>query len=146
MVLIGCAIAVISPACGSSKTGGSSSSLSRSITVRCAESLRRPNPSAHAKSGSGHCAISGAINDRGTVTDSRTQKGNLATVRRVAVGSRGTITFVIKVNVLTGEETWTIASATKAYRGLHGTGRQVIDAYYKTPARFVMKGTVQPSP
>ena len=137
------AVALLTASCGSSTTGGSSKSLSRSITVRCAETLKRPNPSAHASSGKGRCAISGAINDSGTATDSRTQKGNIATVRRVAVESKGTITFVIKIDVATGAETWTIVSSTKAYRGLHGNGEQVVDAYYKTPARFVMKGTVE---
>lgn len=146
LVVVAGAITVVSPACGGSTTGASRSPPSRSITVRCAENLQGSNPSGHATSGKGHCTISGTINDNGTVSDQRTQKGNVGTVRRVVVGRRGAITFVIKIDVTTGAETWTIASATKAYRRLHGSGRQVVDAYYKTPARFVMKGTVQPPP
>jgi hypothetical protein len=113
-----------------------------SITVRCTETLKRSSPSSHAPSGTGHFTISGAIIDKGTVTDYRTQKGNTAVVRRVAVGKTGTITFVITINLSTGAEPWTIASGTKAYRGLHGNGKQVLDAWYDTPAKFVMKGAV----
>jgi hypothetical protein len=146
MVLVVGAVTGITPACGSSTTGRTSSSLSGSITVRSEETLKRPNPSAHASSGKGHFTITGAINDNGTVTDSRKQNGNIGTVRRVAAGGKGTITFLIKINTVTGAEPWTIVSATKAYSGLHGRGKQVVDAYYETPAKFVMKGTVQPSP
>jgi hypothetical protein len=113
-----------------------------SITVRCTETLKRSSPLSHAPSGTGHFIISGAIIDKGTVTDYRTQKGNIAVVRRVAAGKKGTITFVITINLSTEAEPWTIASGTKAYRGLHGKGRQIFDAWYKTPAIFVMKGTV----
>jgi hypothetical protein len=122
--------------------GSSNAAVRGSITVRCTETLKRPNPSSHASSGTGRFIISGAITDKGTVTDSRTQKGNIAVVRRVAVGKRGTITFVITINLSTGAEPWTIATGTKAYRGLRGKGKEVLDAWYNTPATFVMKGTV----
>ena len=46
----------------------------------------------------------------------------------MAVGKRGPIAFVLTINVSTGAETWTIASGTKAYKGLHGKGKQVLDA------------------
>lgn len=112
------------------------------ITFRATETLKQPGPAPHAVSGIGHFTISGAITEKGTVTDYRRQKGNIAVVHRVAVGKRGTITFVLTINVSTGAETWTIASGTKAYKGLHGNGKQVLDAWYNTPATFVMKGTV----
>ena len=113
-----------------------------SITLRATETLMRARPGAHAPTGRGHFTISGAITDRGTVTDYRTQRGNIAVIRRVAIGRRGAISFVITINMATGAEPWTIASGTKAYRGLHGKGKQVLDAWYNTPATFVMKGTV----
>jgi hypothetical protein len=56
------------------------------ITLRATETLKRPQPGAHAPTDAGHFTISGAIVHKGTVTDRRTQKGNVATVRRVAVG------------------------------------------------------------
>jgi hypothetical protein len=113
-----------------------------SITFRSKEWLKRPRAGAHGVSGTGRFTISGAITEKGTVTDYRTQKGNTAVVRRVAVGKRGTITFVITIDLATGAEPWTIASGTKAYRGLRGKGKEVVDAYYTQPATFVMKGTV----
>ena len=111
------------------------------VTVRATESLEKHLTNG-GMSGKGHFTISGAISDKGPVTDYRTQKANIAVVRRVAVGAKGTITFLITINVNTASETWTIASGTKAYKGLHGKGKQVLDAWYSSPARFVMTGTV----
>jgi hypothetical protein len=42
----------------------------------------------------------------------------------------------------TGSEPWKIVSGTKAYKGLHGKGTEVVDTWYTTPATFVMKVTV----
>jgi hypothetical protein len=120
----------------------SQASVRGSITLRATETLKRAQPGAHVPSAAGRFTISGAIVDKGTVTDRRTQKGNVATVRRVAVGQKGTITFVITIYLSTGKEPWTIAGGTGAYKGLHGKGQEVMDAWYEDPARFVMKGTV----
>jgi hypothetical protein len=35
-----------------------------------------------------------------------------------------------------------VTSGSKAYRGLRGKGRQVVDNFSATPATFVMKGTI----
>jgi hypothetical protein len=65
-----------------------------------------------------------------------------ALVRRVAVGKNGTITFLITIHMSTGCETWTIGSATKRYKGLRGQGKEIVDDWSSTPAKFVLTGTV----
>ena len=50
------------------------------ITFRATETLKQPGPAPHAVSGIGHFTISGAITEKGTVTDYRRQKGNIAVV------------------------------------------------------------------
>jgi len=112
------------------------------ITLHSTETLRGPDITDGHVAGTGRFTISGAINDEGTITDYRTVKGALALIRRVAVGKKGTITFVIRINLATGSEPWTITSATKAYKGLHGKGIEVVDNYASTPATFTMQGTV----
>lgn len=77
-----------------------------------------------------------------TVTDYRTVKGHTALIRRVAVGNKGTITFLITINLNTGSEPWTITSATKSYAGLHGKGTEIVDNYNASPATFALRGTV----
>jgi hypothetical protein len=74
--------------------------------------------------GHGNFTASGAITDKGTVTGYRTVKGALITLRFVTVGTKGTITFVVKIhtNLVPVTARWTITSGTKAYKGLHGKG------------------------
>ena len=82
--------------------------------------------------GRGHFTATGAITEAGTVVGYRTVKGSLLTrkalitVRFVTVGKKGTITFVVKADVKpTGTTSrWTIASGTKTYKGLHGSGAE----------------------
>ena len=70
-------------------------------------------------------------------------KGSTATLRRVTVGARGTITFRITIHLGgSSPETWKITSATRAYKGLHGHGRETVDNFDDTPATFVLQGTV----
>jgi hypothetical protein len=70
-------------------------------------------------------------------------KGGVAFIRRVAVGERGTITFLIAIHLDDpGPAPWKITSATRTYKDVRGTGRQVVDRYYETPATFVLSGTV----
>jgi hypothetical protein len=110
------------------------------ITLRATETLKRPQPGAHAPTGAGHFTISGAIVDKGTVTQDAERK------RRNCPASRGWQARDDHVHhhdlPLHGEEPWTIASGTGAYKGLHGKGEEMLDAWYEAPARFVMKGTV----
>jgi hypothetical protein len=122
--------------------GSTPSAVSGGITVRSKEILKRPVPTNGGVAGTGHFTISGVITDKGTETDYRTVKGSTALIRRVAVAKKGTITFLIRINLTTGSAPWTITSGTKTYKGLHGKGTEVVDKYYTTPAIFVLKGTV----
>ncbi len=114
------------------------------ITIRAVETLKEPHVTNGGVAGTGRFTVSGAITDAGKVTDYRRQKGTTAWVRRVAAGKRGTITFLITINLNTASELWRVVSGTKAYRGLHGKGAQVVDRWYESPSLFVMKGTVTP--
>jgi hypothetical protein len=89
--------------------------------------------------GTGYFRASGAITDRGTVTGYRTVKGPFITLRFVSVGKKGTITFVVKIDTNVGTSRWTIASGTKAYRGLHGKGIERENADYTVS---ILTGTV----
>ena len=119
------------------------SSAKGQITVRSREILKGGDVTNGGVAARGRFRISGAITDKGKVTDYRTVKGGTALIRRVAVGARGAITFLITIHLgESGPEPWKITSATRAYKGLHGKGRQVVDKYYETPAIFVLRGTV----
>jgi len=72
--------------------------------------------------GTGHFVASGAISEKGKVVVYRTVKGSLITLRNVATGRKGTITFLVKIDTDAGTSRWTITSSTKAYKGLRGKG------------------------
>jgi streptogramin lyase len=74
--------------------------------------------------GIGHFTASGAISETGKVVVYRTKKGPLITLRFVTSDRKGTITFVVKIDTAFGTSRWTITSATKAYKGLHGEGTE----------------------
>ena len=113
------------------------------ITVRATETLAGSDVTDGGVAGRGRFRISGAITDKGKVTDYRTVKGGTASLRRVTAGARGTITFLITIHLGgSSPETWKITSATRAYKGLHGHGRQIVDNFDDTPATFVLQGTV----
>lgn len=113
------------------------------ITVRCTESLKSADVTDGGVSGAGRCTIGGAIDDQGKATDYRTSVANKALIRRVVVGRKGTITFLITIDLGSGvAPRWSVKSASGAYRGLHGKGREVVDDFSSTPATFVMTGTV----
>jgi len=112
------------------------------ITLRSSETLKEPHVTNGGVAGRGRFTISGAIADKGTLIDYRTQEGHIAHVRRVAIGTKGTITFAITINLVSGAEPWTVASGTRRYKGLHGGGTVTVDAWYTSPATFVMKGIV----
>jgi hypothetical protein len=112
------------------------------ITFRSVETLKEPHVTDGGVAGTGSFTISGVITDAGKVTDYRRQNGTTAWVRRVAAGKKGTITFLITINLNTGSEPWRVVSGTKAYKGLHGKGVQVVDRWMVSPSMFVMKGTL----
>jgi streptogramin lyase len=72
----------------------------------------------------GKFTSSGAVSEKGDVVVHRTMKGPLITLRFVTSGSKGTITFVVKIDTNFGTSRWTIASGTKAYQDLHGEGAE----------------------
>jgi hypothetical protein len=115
------------------------------LTVRCSETLTHSDVTDGSVAGTGRCALSGLVHDSGRATDYRTQNGLKAFIRRVVTGAKGTITFLITIN-LGGPgpagEPWKITSGTKTYTKLHGRGYQVVDNYTGSPATFVLKGTV----
>jgi hypothetical protein len=121
------------------------------LTMQCTETgtvLQNISPTGVTDggvAGTGHCTITGVLHDSGPVIDYRTQNGEKATVRRVITGAKGTITFVIRINMVTGAEPWTITSGTRTYAKLHGRGYEVVDNYGGDPATFVLKGNVSPA-
>ena len=115
------------------------------LTVQCTENLTGQDVTNGGASGTGHCALTGVLHDRGPTTDYRTQNGETVLIRRVVTGAKGTITFLMTITLAgpgPGGEPWTITSGTKTYTKLHGRGYQVVDNYTGSPATFVLKGTV----
>jgi len=92
--------------------------------------------------GTGHFTITGAIHDKGAFTGYRSVRGQIAKIRGVYVGTKGTITFVTTIDLSTASSAWTISSGTKSYAGLRGKGKMTVDNYQSDPYTFVMKGTV----
>lgn len=141
LILSSLGLLVGAPVASSRDQGGSRAS--GQITVRCTEILKAEDITNGSVSGRGRFTFAGAITDKGRVTDYRTANGSTALVRRVAVGARGTITFLITIHLGTsGPQRWKVISATRGYKGLHGKGWQIVDKYYETPATFVLSGTV----
>jgi len=96
--------------------------------------------------GTGTFKASGAITDKGTALGYRTVKGDpsspdgaLITLRFVTKGKKGTITYVVKIDTKAGTSLWTIASGTKAYKGLHGKGTESENASFTVST---LNGTV----
>jgi hypothetical protein len=89
--------------------------------------------------GTGQFTASGAIVDKGKCVAYRTQKADLITLRFVSVGKKGTLTFVVRINTIVGIARWSIASGTKAYKGLHGNGVERENADYTVST---LSGTV----
>jgi hypothetical protein len=82
--------------------------------------------------GKGTFRATGAISDRGPVLAYRTvnRDETLITLRYVAKGKKGAITYLVKIHTDTGTSRWSIVSGTKAYKGLHGKGTESEDAQF----------------
>ena len=84
--------------------------------------------------GTGTFKATGAITDTGTALGYRTVKsdldGSLITLRYVTKGTKGTITYRVKIDTKAETSRWTIASGTKAYKGLHGKGVETENANF----------------
>lgn len=90
--------------------------------------------------GRGHFKATGAISDTGTVITYRTVKGALITLRYVTTSTKGTITYLVKINTGTGTSRWTITSATGRYKSLHGRGTESENPPYYTIS--ILTGTL----
>jgi hypothetical protein len=148
LVAVALVAAVPGFSCGSSQSSAGRSApkpANGKITVQSTETLSAQDVTNGGVAGTGHFTSSGAVADKGAVTDHRTVKGNKVLIRRVAVGKNGTITFLITLYTTAAPTTlgrWTITSATNSYKGLHGNGAQTVDNYNNNPATFVLAGTV----
>jgi hypothetical protein len=89
--------------------------------------------------GKGTFRASGAITDAGTALAYRTKKGTLITLRFVTRGKKGTITYVVKIDMTRGTSRWTITSGTRAYAGWHGRGTESENASFTVS---ILRGTV----
>jgi hypothetical protein len=112
-------LAVAAPA---SLAGSLLTKASGALTVRCTEILKNQDVTNGGVGGTGHCALTGAINEQGQGDRLPQRIGNTAGIRRVVVGRKGTITFRVTINLSTGSEPWSVTSGTKNYLGLQGKG------------------------
>jgi hypothetical protein len=139
------AVAVLISSCAPS-THHSNLTVQCTMTGTAAQNASPTGVTDGSAAGTGHCTITGVLHDSGPATDYRTQNGETAIVRRVVTGAKGTITFVIRIDLVSGGEPWTITSGTRTYAKIHGRGNEVVDNYAGSPATFVLKGTVSSSP
>lgn len=138
---VSCGALVIGLMFASTSLGASTQrTMSGRMALRCTGKLTANEVTNGGVSAKGRCVASGAIIDKGTFTDYRTTPGGLIKVRRVFVGSKGTISFAITIKPFISSR-WIIASSTKGYRGLRGSGTENSDTN-STPARFNLIGTV----
>ena len=142
-------LGVLTGSCGGSSQHSASSTgpepASGKITVRSSETLKSQDVTDGGVAGTGHFTISGAISDAGAVTDYRTVKGSKVLIRRVVVGKKGMIVFLVTLDMSgppNAPGQWTITSATKSYEGMHGRGKQTVDDFGSSPATFALAGTV----
>ena len=102
---------------------------------------RIPPPADGSLAGKGTFKATGAITDAGPVLAYRSvsPNGTLITLRFVAKGKKGVITYLVKIDTNAGTSRWTIPSGTKAYKGLHGKGVERENASYTVS---ILTGTV----
>jgi len=91
---------------------------------------RIPPPTDGTLAGKGTFKATGAISDAGPALGYRTVSATGITLRFVAKGRKGVITYLVKIDTIAGTSRWTISSGTKAYKGLHGKGIERENADY----------------
>jgi hypothetical protein len=111
-------------------TAGSGVAAGKVKVVIAGTNDRIPPPTDGSLAGKGTFRAGGAITDAGTALAYRTVRADVITLRFVAKGKKGTITYVVKIDTNAGTSRWTIASGTKAYNGLHGKGTETENASY----------------
>ncbi len=117
------------------------------VRVRIAGGNNGQDVTNGAVAGKGQFTATGAITDHGTDVVYRTVKGRLdtghavITLRHVAKGTKGTLTFLVKIVVepATTTSRWTITSGTRAYKGLQGGGKEYENADHTV---IILAGTV----
>ncbi len=93
--------------------------------------------------GRGRCTASGAVKDRGSFVDYRSESGGTIQIRRVFAGNKGTLIFRVTIKASSGAKRWSIASGTRAYAGLRGSGTETgPGAYGVNDLLFTMRGFV----
>ena len=85
---------------------------------------RIPPPTDGSLAGKGTFKATGAITDAGPAFGYRrvSANGTVITLRFVAKGKKGTITYLVKIDTNAGTSRWTISSGTGSYKGVHGKG------------------------
>jgi hypothetical protein len=138
---IGCGTLAVALVFASASIGAAAQNhMSGTMALRCTGKLTAHDVTNGGVAAKGRCTASGAIIDRGTFTDYRSTKGSLIKIRRVFVGIKGTISFVITIKPYFSSR-WVIVSSTRGYLGLHGSGSENSDLN-STPPRFNLIGTV----
>lgn len=89
--------------------------------------------------GRGHFKATGAISDTGTVVTYRRAGVTVITLRYVTTSTKGTITYLVKIDTIARTSRWTITSATGRYKGLHGRGIESENADYTVS---ILTGTI----
>jgi hypothetical protein len=124
LAALGAVLAVAVPASVAASSGGN-------VKVVIGGTNDKSDVTDGSLAGKGTFKASGAITDQGVALGYRTVKGDpssvagaLITLRFVTKGKKGTIAYVVKIDTTAGTSKWTIASATKAYKGLHGNGTE----------------------
>jgi hypothetical protein len=129
-VTCGSALAIVAALATTTAEASGLANGSRKLTVRMAFTNNGADIENGGMAGTGRFTAAGAIKDRGRLVVYRTKQDALITLRFVAVGKRGRLTFLVKIDTMVGTSRWTIASGTKAYRGLHGKGTEHENATY----------------
>ena len=93
---------------------------------------RIPPPSDGSLAGKGTFKATGAITDACPVLAYRSvsANGTLITLRFVAKGTKGAITYLVKIDTNAGTSRWAISSGTNAYKRMHGKGIERENASY----------------
>jgi hypothetical protein len=121
-------VVVIAAALAGAATG--QSVRAARVTVRMAVTHVGADVSGGKVAGRGHFTAKGGIRDTGSVVVYRTVKGAAIILRAVSSGKKGRLTFIITIDTSVGTSRWVIASGTRAYRGLHGSGVEHENATY----------------
>jgi len=133
-IIVAVVIALLAAVAPTSFAAPSRLNASGKVVVRIMDGNNGLEPTNGGVAGRGRFTARGAITERGTVITYRWVKGSLPggliTLRSVAVGTKGTITFVVKIDTSAGTSRWTVASGTRAYKNLHGHGTERENADY----------------